>query len=159
MRNHVWSDCEFYHLIAINKNLYLIFYYSITCTIRFYFLWFPAPRGHRIRIDFRGDFHIEYSQDCAYDFLEFRDGPFGYSPRLGRYCGQIHPPMMESSTRFIWVHFKTDDSIEYNGFRGVYDFFPEEGTGTVLELAFGNKLIRNAKRHKFYWCVKFLCFV
>jgi len=43
-----------------------------------------APKGHRIRIDFSDDFYLEWSELCTYDFIELRDGPFGYSPLLGR---------------------------------------------------------------------------
>ena len=80
-------------------------------------------------MDFRDDFHIEETEQCKYDFLELRDGPFGYSPLLGRYCGRQHPPMMESSSRFLWIRFQSDESIEYKGFRAVYEFYQPDLEG------------------------------
>lgn len=59
-----------------------------------------APPNHRIRLDFRDEFHIEISDNCNYDVLELRDGPFGYSRLLGRYCGTQYPQVTTSSTRF-----------------------------------------------------------
>jgi len=83
-----------------------------------------APPGHRIRLDFRGEFHIETSEDCDYDYLQVVDGPFSYSPVVGRYCGRRHPPLIESTGRYIWLRFHSDDSIEYVGFHIVYEFIP-----------------------------------
>ena len=83
-----------------------------------------APSGHRIRLDFRGDFHIETSEDCAYDYLQVVDGPFGYSPVVGRFCGRRQPPLIESTGRYLWLRFHSDDSIEYVGFHIVYEFIP-----------------------------------
>lgn len=88
-----------------------------------------APKGHKIRMDFRDEFNVESSDDCKYDFLELRDGPFGYSPLLGRYCGKQHPPMVHSLSRYLWIRFKSDDSIEYGGFRVVYEFYQPVGQG------------------------------
>lgn len=84
-----------------------------------------APLGYTIKLDFREDFHIEDSEDCKYDYLEIRDGPFGYSPLIGKYCGDIPPHIRESRTRYLWIRFKTDESIEYRGFKAVFDFKAE----------------------------------
>lgn len=83
-----------------------------------------APPNHRIRLGFRDEFHIEESENCAYDYLEILDGPFGYSEPIGRYCGTRDPSLIESSGRYLWMRFHSDDSIEYEGFRIVYEFFP-----------------------------------
>jgi len=83
-----------------------------------------APSDHRIRLDFRGEFHIETSEDCDYDYLQVVDGPFSYSPVVGRYCGRRHPPLIESTGRYLWLRFHSDDSIEYVGFHIVYEFIP-----------------------------------
>jgi len=83
-----------------------------------------APSGHRIRLDFRGEFHIETSDNCDYDYLQVVDGPFSYSPVVGRYCGRRHPPLIESTGRYLWLRFQSDDSIEYVGFHIVYEFIP-----------------------------------
>ena len=107
----------------------------------------PAPKGQKIRLDFRDEFNIEYSDDCKYDFLELRDGPFGYSPLLGRYCGKQHPPMVHSLSRYLWIRFKSDDSIEYGGFRVVYEFYQPHGQGGWIRLVV---FVHN------YWHVDFI---
>ena len=82
-----------------------------------------AERGMHIRLTFLENFHIEVSGDsCDYDFLELRDGPFGYSPLLGRYCGKSPPAIIDTSGRFLWIRFKSDENIEYSGFKIHYVF-------------------------------------
>ena len=91
----------------------------------------PAPSGFRIHLDFRDEFTLEKSEDCKYDFLEIRDGPFAYSPLIGRYCGAAFPPLIESSDRFLWLHFKTDDLLQYGGFRAVYSYHKDHSEWCV----------------------------
>ncbi|XP_050077065.1 uncharacterized protein LOC126564155 [Anopheles maculipalpis] len=83
-----------------------------------------APVGFLVRLDFRDHFHIEPSEECKYDFLEVRDGAHGFSTLIGKYCGQTYPPMITSKERFLWLHFHSDENIEYNGFVVVYDYVP-----------------------------------
>jgi hypothetical protein len=47
---------------------------------------FKAPKNFIIKLKF-DNFHIEPSNDCLYDYIEIRDGAHGYSPFIGRYCG------------------------------------------------------------------------
>ncbi|XP_076322385.1 neuropilin and tolloid-like protein 2 [Tachypleus tridentatus] len=81
-----------------------------------------APYGYCIELDFRDTFHLEEANNCQYDFLEIRDGPYGYSDLIGRFCGASFPPLLKSSDRHLWLKFSSDDSIEYLGFRAVYKF-------------------------------------
>lgn len=83
-----------------------------------------APQGFVLRLDFRDSFFIEPSDDCKFDFLEIRDGAHGFSTKLGQFCGNDFPPMIQSKDRFLWLHFHSDDNIEYNGFTAVYEFIP-----------------------------------
>lgn len=73
-------------------------------------------------LDFRDQFDMEPSDNCKFDKLEIRDGSYGYSPRLDMYCGHSFPPQIRSSGSSLWLRFKSDDSIEYKGFRAVYWF-------------------------------------
>ena len=66
-------------------------------------------------------------QKCIYDYLEIRDGPFGYSRLIGRFCGTLWPPLTLSSSRYLWLAFKSDENIEYKGFRATYNFLPDPG--------------------------------
>ena len=83
---------------------------------------FSALPGFTIHVDFRGTFNIEPSTECSYDFLEFRDGPFGYSRLIGTYCGNEFPPVIKSSSRFLWIRFKSDKNLGDLGFRALYSF-------------------------------------
>ncbi|XP_063709692.1 neuropilin and tolloid-like protein 2 [Culicoides brevitarsis] len=91
-----------------------------------------APIGFVLRLDFRDSFFIEPSDDCKFDFLEIRDGAHGFSTLIGQYCGNNFPPMIQSKDRFLWLHFHSDDNIEYHGFTAVYEFIPRP-TATVFD--------------------------
>lgn len=83
-----------------------------------------AEPGHLLRLDFRDEFHVEPSEDCRFDYLEVRDGEHGYSSLLGRFCGHTFPPMLTSSGRHLWLRFRSDENIEYSGFRAVFLSIP-----------------------------------
>ncbi|XP_054719135.1 neuropilin and tolloid-like protein 2 [Uloborus diversus] len=85
-------------------------------------LQLKAPHGHVIQLDFRETFHLEESPTCEYDWLEIRNGPHGYSPLIDRFCGHEFPPLLVSKDRFLWLKFSSDDSIEYEGFKAIYEF-------------------------------------
>uniref|UniRef100_A0A1I8IXF4 CUB domain-containing protein n=1 Tax=Macrostomum lignano TaxID=282301 RepID=A0A1I8IXF4_9PLAT len=96
--------------------------------------------GQRIELDFKlSSFLIERSSECLNDYLEIRDGPFGYSPPLrglpdgndGRLCGEWPPTrhgraspdrLLRSSGRFLWLRFRSDEVIRHRGLRLVYRF-------------------------------------
>ena len=57
---------------------------DITC-----FRTITADYGYFVRIDFRDVFNVEPPSnegECAYDYLEIRDGDQGYSPLIGMYA-------------------------------------------------------------------------
>ncbi|EDS43849.1 conserved hypothetical protein [Culex quinquefasciatus] len=83
-----------------------------------------APVGSLVRLDFRDHFHVEPSDECKYDYLEIRDGAHGFSTLIGKYCGTTYPPMITSKERFLWLHFHSDENIEYGGFVVVYEYVP-----------------------------------
>ncbi|XP_030378918.1 uncharacterized protein LOC115627404 [Scaptodrosophila lebanonensis] len=81
-----------------------------------------APKGQIIRLDFRNSFNIEAKEECKFDFLEIRDGQYGFSTLIGKYCGTDFPPEITSKERYLWLHFHSDETIEYNGFSAVFEF-------------------------------------
>lgn len=85
---------------------------------------FIAPYGYFVRVEFRDQFSLEESETCEYDRLEIRDGQFGYSDLIDVICGHNFPPEISSSDQHLWLRFKSDESIEYSGFRAVYTFIP-----------------------------------
>ncbi|KAK9753034.1 CUB domain [Popillia japonica] len=90
-----------------------------------------APEQHLVRIDFRDRFKLE--NDCDNDFLEVRDGAHGYDELRGTFCGSQFPPIITSSDRHLWLRFKTDENVEYDGFKIVYEFIPRPVNWTTPE--------------------------
>ncbi|ESO84884.1 hypothetical protein LOTGIDRAFT_236092 [Lottia gigantea] len=78
-----------------------------------------AKEGFRIHLKFTA-FEIEDETDCSYDLVEIRDGIKDDSTVLGRYCGSAAPKEIISSTEYLMIRFKSDDTINWKGFHAVY---------------------------------------
>lgn len=89
--------------------------------------YLEAPKGYTIDLDLQ-EFVLEQSSDCQYDYLEIRNGPFGYSPLLARLCGKILPPIYSSASRYLWLRFKTDGMFQQQGFSALYSYVKYEGS-------------------------------
>ncbi|KAF8570738.1 hypothetical protein P879_00851 [Paragonimus westermani] len=89
-----------------------------------------APsKDHRILLNFRGLWELEKEPHCTCDFLEVRDGAFGFSPLLGRYCGRQLPNVgegIQSTGPYMWLRFRSDSTLAHRGFQAVYRFFQVE---------------------------------
>ena len=73
-----------------------------------------------------------------HDDDQIRDGDQGYSTEIGTFCGSDFPPIITSSSRSLWLRstcfltsnisqfsrFVSDATIEYGGFKAVYDYIP-----------------------------------
>ncbi|XP_041924326.1 neuropilin and tolloid-like protein 1 isoform X2 [Alosa sapidissima] len=81
-----------------------------------------APPRQCIDLFFDEKYSIEPSWECKFDHIEVRDGPFGFSPIIGRYCGQQSPLYIRSSGRYLWIKFVTDGELEAMGFSASYNF-------------------------------------
>lgn len=88
-----------------------------------FFLCLAAPR-QRIELTFDEPYYIEPSFECRFDHLEVRDGPFGFSPLINRYCGLKSPALIRSTGRFMWIKFISDEELEGKGFQAKYSFIP-----------------------------------
>ncbi|KAJ8343678.1 hypothetical protein SKAU_G00310070 [Synaphobranchus kaupii] len=82
------------------------------------------PR-QRIELAFDGTYYIEPSFECRFDHIEVRDGPFGFSPLINRFCGPKSPGAVASTGRFMWVKFTSDEELEGLGFRVKYAFIAD----------------------------------
>lgn len=51
------------------------------------YIFITAGPLFNVRLKFEV-FHLEASQSCRYDFVEIRDGPYGFSPLLYKGCGK-----------------------------------------------------------------------
>ncbi|KHN78901.1 Neuropilin and tolloid-like protein 1 [Toxocara canis] len=95
-----------------------------------------APLGHDILIHFRHVFQIESTYEesrlkgspsnafhCPNDFIEIRDGRYGFSPLIGRFCGmQIPRGEIRAKSGTAWLRFYSDEVLEYKGFYADYEF-------------------------------------
>ncbi|XP_063062771.1 neuropilin and tolloid-like protein 1 [Engraulis encrasicolus] len=81
-----------------------------------------APPRQCIDLFFDEKYSIEPSWECKFDHIEVRDGPFGFSPIIGRYCGQQSPLYIRSSGRYLWIKFVADGELEAMGFSASYNF-------------------------------------
>uniref|UniRef100_A0A9J2PJW5 CUB domain-containing protein n=1 Tax=Ascaris lumbricoides TaxID=6252 RepID=A0A9J2PJW5_ASCLU len=94
-----------------------------------------APLGHDILIHFRHVFQIESTYEesrvrefhsnamhCPNDFIEIRDGRYGFSPLIGRFCGmQIPQGEIRAKSGTAWLRFYSDEVLEYKGFYADYE--------------------------------------
>uniref|UniRef100_A0A6G1SCB2 Neuropilin and tolloid-like protein 1 n=2 Tax=Aceria tosichella TaxID=561515 RepID=A0A6G1SCB2_9ACAR len=88
-----------------------------------------APSGYYVVLEFRDQFNIEEAgTDCDNDKIEIRDGRFGYSKVLARYCGNRFPPEVRSTDEAMWLRFISDGSITHTGFKAVYRFEKQKNT-------------------------------
>jgi len=56
------------------------------------------------------------SSVCPYDNLTFYDGRSDLSPRLGSYCGTVHPEVIYSTGNDLYIKFNTDSANTFRGF-------------------------------------------
>lgn len=59
---------------------------------------------------------VEYHDNCAYDYVEIRDGSEVHSPLLARLCGYKLPEDVRSSSNRMFVRFVSDSSVLKMGF-------------------------------------------
>uniref|UniRef100_A0A672KXU9 Metalloendopeptidase n=1 Tax=Sinocyclocheilus grahami TaxID=75366 RepID=A0A672KXU9_SINGR len=81
-----------------------------------------VPQGFHVGLIFQS-FEIEKHDNCAYDYLELRDGDSENSPLLGRFCGYEKPDNIKSSSNQLWMKFVSDGSVNKAGFSA--NFFKE----------------------------------
>ncbi|XP_023248127.1 uncharacterized protein LOC106641909 [Copidosoma floridanum] len=92
-----------------------------------------ADPGMVLKVEFRDNFELEDQEKCSYDYLEVRDGKYGYSRLIGKFCRAFPFPEITSSSRYLWLHFHSDSSIQGNGFRAVWNMIPRPLVKDVKE--------------------------
>ncbi|XP_053307274.1 tolloid-like protein 2 [Spea bombifrons] len=78
--------------------------------------------GFLVGLSFQA-FEIERHDNCAYDYLEVRDGISEASPLIGHFCGYEKPEDIKSTSNKLWIKFVSDGSINKAGFSA--NFFKE----------------------------------
>ncbi|XP_074599408.1 tolloid-like protein 2 isoform X2 [Brevipalpus obovatus] len=93
------------------------------------YLIIEAPVDHNIVIHFLDKIQMEDSAEnkekCDGDYLEIREGKYGIPPDNegeGRLCGNKPINDIISLKNALWLHFHSDDTIEYQGFKAEYHF-------------------------------------
>uniref|UniRef100_A0A1I7YKA3 CUB domain-containing protein n=1 Tax=Steinernema glaseri TaxID=37863 RepID=A0A1I7YKA3_9BILA len=96
-----------------------------------------APPHYDVLIHFNELFQIETSYEltlpsafsrhdvsrCPNDFLEVRDGRYGFSPLIGRFCGMTVPQFeVRAKSGYVYLRFHSDYLLEYAGFHAEYEF-------------------------------------
>lgn len=99
-------------------------------------LFVAAEKGMLLKLDFRDRFELESMTpingkvgECRFDYLEVRDGQYGFSNLLGIFCDKQFPPEIISKSRHLWLRFRSDDTIEYQGFKAVWSTIPRPTSG------------------------------
>ncbi|XP_016093659.1 cubilin [Sinocyclocheilus grahami] len=75
--------------------------------------------GSTVELSF-GDFHLENSINCYYDYLAVYDGDSTSSPEVAKLCGNQIPPPISSSRDNMYVKLRTDSIIHTGGFLANY---------------------------------------
>ncbi|XP_017555843.2 cubilin [Pygocentrus nattereri] len=109
------------------------YHHNMNCT------YHTVVRDNRI-IELKfNSFHLEASSTCAFDYVAVYDGPNTLAPLLGRFCGTVVPPNLKSSTNEMFIVFRTDASVDGEGWRATYreTLGPQQGCGGYLTASTG----------------------
>ncbi|XP_063063043.1 cubilin [Engraulis encrasicolus] len=68
-----------------------------------------------------GDFHLESSSGCAYDYLEVYDGNSTSARKLAHLCGTTLPAPIDASQEQLYIKLRTDSSVSAGGFLATYN--------------------------------------
>ncbi|CAH1775425.1 unnamed protein product [Owenia fusiformis] len=102
--------------------------------------WYITVQEDRV-VELKFDlFDVEPHTRCAYDYVEVFDGPDGYAPKIGRFCGDVIPDTIRSTENTLYVNFITDASVTKGGFSAAYTttFGINQGCGGLLNQSSGS---------------------
>ncbi|XP_071826820.1 uncharacterized protein [Apostichopus japonicus] len=82
-----------------------------------------APQGSTITLTFLA-FELEGGTNCPYDTVTIYEGDSVQDPILaGPFCDdEVIPSHVTSTGNLMYVHFKSDHSVQYPGFRATFEF-------------------------------------
>ncbi|XP_073962652.1 neuropilin and tolloid-like isoform X2 [Choristoneura fumiferana] len=116
----------------VNKEGDKTYANNVTCITKI-----SAPNEKQVvTLTFVDIFEIEDHPKCEYDYLEVRDGKYGFENILEHRCGKAFPPQITSTGPHIWLKFKSDDNIEYAGFRINIAFTTGSDSQTIPDSCF-----------------------
>ena len=78
--------------------------------------------GELIQLRFNSLHMFGNNGHCWYDFVEIRDGHYGGSKLIGRYCNNDEqlPTTVTSTASRLWIHFRYTSSVPNTGFELQY---------------------------------------
>ena len=79
-----------------------------------------VPDGKRVKLTFES-FNLQKTSGCAGDYVEVFDGMSSYSESLGKFCGGSTPESIHSSSTYMYIKFKTDDTGQFPGFKAKFE--------------------------------------
>ncbi|ESP02705.1 hypothetical protein LOTGIDRAFT_137993, partial [Lottia gigantea] len=79
-----------------------------------------AAADHNVQLIFL-TFDIVLDSYCTGDKVEFKDGPNENSPWIASYCGNISPPNITTTGRYLYIRFISDDQIQTAGMHLFFD--------------------------------------
>lgn len=77
-----------------------------------------AQTNQIIKLTFN-TFSIEKHSTCKFDYVKVLDSDFN---EIGKFCGNEHPPLIQSMTNELIVQFASDKSTELEGFSASFVF-------------------------------------
>lgn len=85
-------------------------------------LWkLKSPRGRGALVLFEV-FDLENQTHCKYDFVDIETNVAGRIRPVGRFCGKKKPPFISVKNGEIWIRFRSDGTVQKQGFRAKYRF-------------------------------------
>ncbi|BFZ17237.1 hypothetical protein BsWGS_20276 [Bradybaena similaris] len=78
-----------------------------------------AKEGRRVQLKFTA-FDLEDEAECGYDVVTVYDGLQDTDPVIGEFCGSEIPDPITSSTEYLLIRFRSDDTINWKGFSATY---------------------------------------
>ncbi|KAM9293397.1 LOW QUALITY PROTEIN: ovochymase-1 [Morus bassanus] len=132
-RAHLNAGCPGFDLIPVgateitSPNYPGIYPDMLNCT------WPIYPTSENKLKAVLKDFVTEDARDCIWDHLDVYDGPHLSSRFLASLCVQKMPFSMFCSSSFLTLHFKTDESVGYRGFKILLEELHQQPTKSELE--------------------------
>ncbi|XP_034244978.1 cubilin [Thrips palmi] len=85
-----------------------------------------APPGHVVQLTFVS-LVLEKTRECDFDYVAVYDNSTvpGMGGLLGRFCGKTIPPVMTSTDSVMNVVFRSDSSLNKEGFTATYTFLDQ----------------------------------
>ena len=77
-----------------------------------------APSGKKVELRFTY-FSLDSDTCLLNDYVEVREGS-SVGKSLGTFCGFSKPATIRSSGRTVWVRFRSDDMVNYKGFKAQF---------------------------------------